>query len=424
MTKPAKRKTSPVTAAMIGTALEYYDASLYGFMAPVFAHIFFPFMSPLEGNILALLVYAGGYIARPLGAMCLGVIGDHVGRKRALTIAILGTATITTIVGFLPTYAMVGMAAPILLTICRMIQNFFQAGEYNGGAIFVMEHSNKQHGHLSGWYCALAVSGILSAAIMASLVTALPEGFWRLPFFLAAFTGIIGFIIRSNVDESPEFIAHAKDVKDCTWIDHLMPIIRQPGLSLSILATLTFYSALYTLVSISMNSLLPVATGISETVIFTINAASLFLYMAVLPLSGTLADRFGIERFMQFAILAILLFSYPLLQLIHIQTLPAIIFMKVIFALLSGWYVGPIHAYLQQKFSIGNRYFGISLLYSVATKTGAFMPPITLWIWKETEQAGWIALLLMVLGFFAILGLKNKGTFEPPEPMKIEGATT
>lgn len=381
---------------MIGTALEYYDMSLYGFMTPILASIFLPEMARINAIIITSLTLPIGALTRPLGALIIGRFGDKYGRKYGLIIGITGMSIVTGLTGLLPTYATIGLAAPLLMLLCRILQGFFVAGEYNGGAIFVLEHTKSdKKGFASGVYCAYTVCGILSAAAITTLVSYLPEGYWRLPYLLGFFTGLIGIFIRKYVAETPAFIEQMKAPPiETTQIFKLY----KPALQT--IAVSGFFGALYNFHTVLMISFLPMVTKFSTSTIMYVNTCTTLIYLALLPVFGYVADRIGLRKSMLYATIAAIVMIHPLVSLIKLDSLPWIFFMKAVFAIITAWFVGPFHAYVQELFSVRNRYTGISTCYSIGGQLGGAIPAISLWFWRETHSYAAISLTLL---FWAIL---------------------
>jgi MFS transporter, MHS family, proline/betaine transporter len=383
--------------SMFGTALEYYDSSLYGFMAPILISVFLPHLNPLDALIISFLAYPVSIVSRPIGAIIIGRIGDIWGRKKALTISIFGIATVTGIIGILPTYKEIGISAPIIFTLMRSLQSFFIAGEYNGGAIYLLEHNkNKNIGYISGLYCAFTVSGILSAALMSTIVSHLSEDFWRLPYILGFLTGLFGFYIRSKAKESPEFIHSTTRVK----IN--FKLINENYKKITcIIGIAAFFGVLYTMPAFLMTSLVPIISTISNSQTMLINSSSLFIYMLLLPISGYIADKIGLSRSMLLAAIATTILALPLFQLLLSGSILTVFIVKTIFAVLSAWYIGPFHALVQSMFNVSTRYSFISFSYSIGSQVGGSMPGISLWVWKMTNNINLVALILI---FWTIIG--------------------
>ena len=195
-------------AAFMGTALEFYDFALFGLLAPVFSTLFFPKEDPIAALIASYGIFAAGFLIRPLGGIVFGYIGDTFGRKRAMVISIIAMMLPTSLIGFLPTYEQIGLLAPIILTLCRLLQGLCAGGEFSGAAIFVIEHAQENKKYFSGsLVTASSVIGMLAASTMASLcaLEGVPTWGWRIPFLLCIPIGLLGFYIRKNTQETAAF---------------------------------------------------------------------------------------------------------------------------------------------------------------------------------------------------------------------------
>lgn len=397
-----KFRNNPKLAAMIGTALEYYDMSLYGFMTPLLVSIFLPNMDKIDAIILTFLTMPIGAFVRPLGAFIIGRIGDKHGRRAGLITGITGMAVVTVITGCLPTFNDVGVIAPILMLTCRVLQGFFVAGEYNGGAIFALEHTSiDKKGLTSGMYCGFTVAGILSAAAVTTAVSYLPEGYWRGAYFIGFFTAIAGIFIRRYVAETPEFLA-CKDLAPVKSIDifkNYKPILRA-------LAVSGFFSALYNFHTVLMISFLPMVTSFTVPQIMFINTCTTMIYLALLPVSGFCADKFGINRVMFCAAIIAIILIYPLVTLIKLNDYAGIFLMKAAFAIITAWFVGPFHAWIQTLFPVKARYTGVSISYSLGSQLGGAIPAIGLFVWKESGSLLGISMLLLFWAILAAIALR------------------
>jgi MHS family proline/betaine transporter-like MFS transporter len=204
------KDTKLVFTSVIGTFLEWAEYCIYGYLAAKISVLFFPNYDASAALLATYGIFAAGFIARPLGGIIFGYMGDTLGRKQALTfsMAVMGVATIA--IGFLPTYNDIGILAPILLLLCRIIQGLAVSGEFNGAAIFLIEHAKPGRKNLAGsWVGAASAAGMLVGALMASVVSYdwLPSWSWRMPFWIGALSCFAGFYLRRNISESPEFKA-------------------------------------------------------------------------------------------------------------------------------------------------------------------------------------------------------------------------
>jgi MFS family permease len=216
----ATRSPARVAAAsFIGTTVEYYDFFIYGTAAAlVFPQIFFPEASPLMGTLLAFATFGVGFLARPIGGVVFGHFGDRIGRKRMLILSLVGMGAATFLMGILPGYAAIGIAAPILLTVLRLAQGFCVGGEWGGAVLMAVEHAPAGKRGFYGAFPQMgAPAGVAIATLAFLLVAQLPdEAFftwgWRVPFLFSAVLVIVGLFIRLAVSESPEF-ARVRDLQ-------------------------------------------------------------------------------------------------------------------------------------------------------------------------------------------------------------------
>ena len=204
-----KMRKKLVGFAAAGTIFEYYDLGLIGFLSVLFGEIYFPVDDPLLSTVAAMGTFAIAYLARPVGALVFGHIGDRYGRKKAL-ISSLSIVTLPTIViGFLPTYNSIGILAPMILVACRFFQGLGVGGEYNGSAIFYLEHESDKanKGFYSSLLSTAGLTGFLLASVVAYLVTLpeLPDQAWRIAFFIGSFIALIGWYIRRQFAETLSF---------------------------------------------------------------------------------------------------------------------------------------------------------------------------------------------------------------------------
>jgi MFS family permease len=209
---PQGKPRKAAVAAWIGSALEYYDFFIYGTAAAlVFGKIFFPASSAATGTLLALATFGVGYLARPIGAVFIGHIGDRFGRKRVLVLTLLLMGASTFLVGCLPTYHDVGVLAPVLLVAIRLLQGLSAAGEQAGANSMTLEHAPERR---RAYYTSFTLSGTQAGQILATAVflpiAALPQAQllawgWRIPFWLSALVVVVGLVIRRKIDETPVF---------------------------------------------------------------------------------------------------------------------------------------------------------------------------------------------------------------------------
>jgi MHS family proline/betaine transporter-like MFS transporter len=195
-------------AGVSGTVLQWYDFAIFGYFAPIIATTYFPRENQIASLLSAFGVFAIGYLLAPLGSIVFGYIGDRYGRKRALTLSILAMAIPTALISIVPGYASIGIAAPLLITLLRVIQGFVASAEFTGSAIFLVEHARPERKAFYGCLTSSAYSlGSILAGLAASFFTAsfMPDWGWRIGFAVALIAGCLIFYLRQHVSESPEY---------------------------------------------------------------------------------------------------------------------------------------------------------------------------------------------------------------------------
>ena len=370
---PPASLTRTATAGAVGNVLEWYDFGLFGFFAPSLAHQFFP-----EGDKLAALVetfgvFAAGFLMRPLGGLIFGHIGDRLGRKRALELSVLLMAVATTLLGLLPTYASVGTAAPLLLTLVRLLQGLSIGGEYVGSMSFLAEHAPPAHrGFLGSWCSFSVVLGTLlgsgTAALCAGLLTPtqLTTWGWRLPFLGGLLIGLVGLWLRMGVAESPTFLAN-RDAGNLA-INPIAETLRNDRgailttLGLTGLSSVGFYLPFVWLPTwLSQINQPPMP----QNSVLAANTFALFLLLLLTPLTGLISDRVGRRPMFLAAALGYVLLTYPVFLLLTSPSVPRAWLAAIVFALCSSLFSGSMAATMVELFPSRTRYTGVAIGYNV-----------------------------------------------------------
>ena len=328
-----KCKKTYKVGLVLGNLLEYYDHSLYGYLAPTLASHFFPSQDPVISVIIAYLLIPIGFISRPLGGYWIGKIGDKLDRRKALAISILGMGAVTFLIGCLPVYQKIGLLAPILLVLCRLLQAFFVGAEFNGGAITLLENTdNHLQGFMSGLYSATTVAGILLASMMAWVVSLYPSLSWRFPFYLSFFTAMIAFYIRIIMVaplQSP-----SKKLSKNIPFKVFIKIYKLPVFTVTGAAGL--FSTLYLIPSIFLNTYVPIISNLSPERIVFLNNIALLVYMLSLFFFGLLSIRFSVLSIMRVGAILTVTFSYPLFCLLVDTNLKKVLIVKICFSIIAG----------------------------------------------------------------------------------------
>lgn len=388
----------PSFVAMIGNFLEHYDQALFGLLAPFIAPLFFPPFDPITALILTYGILPAGLITRPLGALFFGWIGDHLGRKQALFFSLFGMALVTVGIGCLPTYNTWGSFSPLLLTLGRMLQSFFAAGESVGGAIFVLEHTKVDQKNLvSSLYDLSSMLGILFASSFVTFFSFLGyiEPGWRILFWMGAFTAFLGVFLRRKAKEGKEFLSATK--KDSTW---KQKILEHKKIFLSLIFVSGLSHMTYALVFTFMNGYIPLITKIPKEQVIQMTTAFLAIDMVLLPLFGYLSGKVGKEKWMYGASFSLGVGVAPLFLLLKSASFFSILAALLWFVLLGASFSAPYYAWAVEKVSPEHRYTVISLASSLGSQLlGAPTSLICLWLYQKTGWSMAPSFYVMFLAF-------------------------
>lgn len=360
-----------VIAGCIGNVLEWYDFALYGFFAPILAKLFFPSEDQLSSLLATFGVFAVGFLMRPVGSVIFGILGDRLGRKRALEISVVMMAVPTTLIGVLPTYEKVGLLAPVLMTLIRLVQGISVGGEFTGSISFVVEHAPpNRRGFYSSWTVFSLLGGILLGSAIASLVTNIltqeeVHSFgWRLPFFLGIVIGLIGLYLRSGLDESPTFKRlkesgqlSERPIRDAVH-NHWKEILTVVGATC--VGSINFY-----LIFVYMTTFLSTETHVLLSAALDINTISMVVLMVLTPFMGLISDRIGRKPVLIGGCIIIAVFAYPLFIVLTKGNVTFDLLSQLVFALGLSMVFGPFGAMMVELFPAKVRMSAVSIGYNV-----------------------------------------------------------
>lgn len=410
-------------ASFIGTTVEFYDFFLYGTAsALVFNHLFFPQFSDLAGTIAAFGAFAAGFVARPIGGLIFGHFGDRLGRKSMLIYSLVGMGIATVAIGFLPTYQQVGLLAPALLVLCRLIQGLAVGGEWGGAVLMSVEHAPDNRRGLAGsWTQAGSPAGLVLATGAFGLFTLLPdEAFmswgWRVPFVLSALLVAVGLAIRLKMDESPEFEAVKKAGKQSRvpLVDvvkrHPLNIVLAAGACLAPFVNFYFFAVF----------ILTYAThvlGMERGPVLMVVAIAAAIEVVTIPLVASLSDRLGRRRVFLFGAVLFGLYAYPFFWISTAaagSTFSVGVLAIVGLSLVHPFMYGPMAALFAEMFSPAVRYSGASLGYQIGAILGGGFAPMIMTSLLDTELGPTHALppylvIVSVLTFIAVFFATQPG---------------
>ncbi|MBY0238733.1 MAG: MHS family MFS transporter [Burkholderiaceae bacterium] len=398
-----KPKSSPRKAAFaswIGSAVEYYDFFIYGTAAAlVFGKIFFPSFDPAVAAVAAFATFGVAYITRPLGAVMLGHIGDKYGRKKVLTFTLLLMGVSTFCVGLLPTYGQVGMAAPVMLVVLRMLQGVSAAGEQAGANSMTLEHAPP---HRRAFFTSFTLSGTQAGLILATLVflplSALPEPDllswgWRIPFLLSAVVVAVGMWVRRTLPETPAFEEEAPQKNARMPLVELIADHKANLLRVIFAALVSVVSTIFSVFTLSyaVNTMqLPRSTML--TVLILANAVAL----CAIPLWASLADRIGRKPVFIFGALGSAVLAWPYMWAIaHGQVALIFVFGIALSGVVYSAANGVWPAMYGEMFSTRVRLSGMAIGTQIGFALGGFAPTISAAI-LQPGPTGWMPVAAFV----------------------------
>lgn len=358
-------------ASMVGNALEWYDFSIYGYFAATIGFQFFPNDDPAVSVIAAFGVFAIGFAARPIGAVLFGNYGDRVGRRRVLIVSVLVMAGPTTLVGLLPTYADIGVWAPAMLIVLRLLQGLSVGGEMTGSITFMVESASPSRRGMAGSWSYVGVGiGFLLGSAAGSLVTSLlsssavEEWGWRIPFLCGSVIAICGFVIRRTaLSESYQ----PQDV-DVPW--HKGPlrqaVVQYGRQMVQAIGIAAFFASGFYLIFVYLTTYLTRIVGDSAADAFDINLINMVIYTGLSLAGGYLGDRFGFRRVLLTSATAGLVLAWPLFVLVD-HTDPVLAFLGQLgFVLILAPYGGLFATTMALLFPPSVRMSGFSIAYNLA----------------------------------------------------------
>ncbi|MGW5152475.1 MFS transporter [Rhodococcus koreensis] len=370
-------------SSLLGTVIEYYDFILYGTMAAlVFGELFFPSSSSAVSTIAAFGTLAAGYVARPLGGVLFGHFGDRLGRKSMLVVTMVAMGVASFLIGVLPTYDRIGVAAPILLVGLRLLQGIAVGGEWGGAALMVVEHADAtRRGRWAGIMQLGSPLGFLLSTVAVMLVSLLPDAAflswgWRIPFLLSGLLLVIGLYVRMNVVESPIFQqAHDASSEPESASVPVLRLLRHPGpLVLACAAGIGPFA----LTALTSSHILSYAQGagyetsqVMRALLFTVTVS-----LVCIPLFSALSDRVGRRTVGVTGAVGAVLFAFPLYALVNTGSVVLMTLGLMVAQVLQNLMYAPLAPMLAEMFGTGVRYTGVSLGYQFASLIGAGFTPL------------------------------------------------
>ncbi|ANY06005.1 MFS transporter [Pseudonocardia sp. HH130630-07] len=417
MTRRINRATVGATA---GTALEWYDFSLYGTAsALVFPAVFFPTEDPLVATLTSFATFAVGFFARPIGGLIIGTLGDRYGRRQMLFLTLVLMGVSSTLIGVIPGYAAIGVAAPILLVVLRVLQGFGAGGEYAGATLLAAEHS---HSSTRGMNAAIPGAGNAAGALLATGVLTLlnttlsDEAFlswgWRVAFLLSIAVSIAGVVIRLRVEESPEFTA----TKAAGRVPRvaIAELFRSSGrtIPLAMLASIgpnvaSYLPSVYALTYLSTSVGAPAWIGLTGIIIGNL------IKLVTIPVAGLISDRVGRRPVFLAGALGGVVLIYPFFFLLDTGT-PVLVWaaLVLIFTFCNDAMLAAQSGFMSELFPVRYRYTGVTFSREITgALVGGTLPFVAAWLTASAGGGSWLVSLYCAV----LLALSALGMYLLPE---------
>ena len=416
-----KHSSLPVVAAssLAGTAVEWYDFFLYGTAAAlVFNKLYFPTDDPMVGTMLALGTFAAGFLARPIGAIVLGHLGDKHGRRATLVASLMLMGVATTLIAFIPSYAAIGLAAPLLLLLLRLIQGFALGGEWGGAVLLVSEHSNEsaRRAFWASWpNMGPPLGNLMAAGVLAILAATMPESEflawgWRIAFGLSALLVVIGLVLRLYVQETPLFKEAQRKREAEGNKERKMPlailfrrnwreILIATGSRMGENAGFYIYS-LFIITYVTQIMGLQRQTGLTAVMI------GQGVAVVAIPILALYADKVGRKPILIGASIATMVWAFAFFALLNTGQTWGIIAAAVGGLLIFAAYSSVIGAFFSELFPTDVRYSGTSVAYNLASLiAGSLSPIIALALYSAFGTGYAIGIYLAAMGLISMVSV-------------------
>lgn len=434
----AKKARKAVVATGIGNAMEWFDFGLYAYLAVTISQLFFAGV----GNsglqlVFTFATFAAAFLVRPLGGIFFGKIGDKYGRKIVLSTTIIIMAIATLLIGLLPTYETIGVWAPILLLVARMIQGFSTGGEYSGAMVYIAESSpDKKRGMIGSGLEIGSLAGFIAASGLVTVLTLVLSDAqmlawgWRLPFLIAAPIGLIGLYLRRHLDESPVFeeMEQSMDENDTplTFKEILKHYKKDLLLSVVIVA---FFNITNYMVLSYMPSYLTEVLGVSDNMSLIILLVVMLIMMPLALLFGRMSDKHGNKKIVQFGLIGLTILSIPAFMLMGNGELGFVFAGVLLLGVLLSFYEGTLPSLLPTLFFSDVRYRALALSFNISVSIfGGTTPLVASYLVHVTGDplapayylaaVSAIGLILFSILFVQTSGRALKGSYPAVETKK------
>jgi len=396
-------------ATCVGNALEWFDIAVYGFFASYIAHAFFPTEDPSVSMLLTFGSFGVSFLIRPLGAVVLGAYADRVGRKKALLMSIMLMMVGGLIITVMPSYQSIGLLAPLMILLARLIQGFSAGGEFGSSTAFLVEHFPERRAFIASWqFATQGASTLMASAFGLGLTswlteTQIQDWGWRIPFAFGLIIGPVGLYIRRHVHEPASFVAQEKSHAPLKDLMSRQKTLLLLAMGLMVISTGVNYMLNYVPTYATKTLHLPGSAAFTATLVAGI------ILTVVTPLMGLWAEKVGRVPLMWGSLILLALTIYPAFRMVVNNTTPTTLILLVGWmALLKSVYFSTVPSMMADLFPITTRASGMAISYNVAvTVFGGFAPLICTLLISATGSSLAPSYYLILLALFSAVALVN-----------------
>jgi MFS transporter, MHS family, proline/betaine transporter len=420
--EPAGKSREAIVAGAIGNALEWYDFAVYGYFVTTISKLFFPSSDPIASILATYLVFGVGFIMRPVGSILFGIYGDRYGRRRALSAVIFLMAFSTLAIGLLPTYDQVGVTAPILLVVARLLQGLSAGGEWGGSTAYIVEYAPEgRRGFIGSWQQFSVGAGFLLGSLSGTVFSfalapdALTAWGWRVPFLLGIVVGGIGAYLRWRLPDTPKY-AEIEEHHEVAHAPFKEAVTKYPRETLTAFGITLHNTAAYYISLLYMTGYFISVGKLPQPTAQLIGTICLAVFVTLIPFTGRLSDRVGRRPLLMASCIGYALLSYPLFILGSSGSAPLAFVAQFVMIFFQSLYAGPCPAAYAELFPTRVRYTALSIGYNIAVAIfGGFAPFIATWLIRETGNplAPAFYVITAAVVTFVILTRIRETAFEP-----------
>lgn len=379
---------------LIGHALDHFDSSLYGFLAPVLGPVFFPDHDPIVQLILVYSVMATSIVTRPLGAFIFGMLARKKGPLYGLSYSLIGLAVTTVGIGFLPGHDQVGWIAALGLIVLRMIKGIFAAGEQTIAKLSIMEDKSARHALIaSHFYQSSPMVGVVLASAASALVIAFTPEAWRFCFWIGGVTGAAGYMLRRRAQQSPK--TNISPLFNSYQVSNLKTLWNYRSRVASVAIATGFGHLTYSIPFVFMNTFVPLITSISLETMMAFNTALLIFDMGSIPFIGRLTLRYKGEKVMILASLVLTITLIPLFLWLPGSSLSYVLFVRTWIVVWGVVFLCPMNFWFKSLFPVREQYLLVGMSGALGASTlGRFTVPFCFWLWYLDPHPLWPSLYM------------------------------